>query len=85
MTPTVTADKSNPSRGDDIILTCRTSTQGIDTYEFRREGATIATSSSNIYIINAAAIGTDDGTYTCIASINTVASDSSIGYTVTSK
>lgn len=82
MTPTLTPDVSSPTDGDTIILTCATTTGGITSYEFKRGTTSLATSSAATYTITTATIGTDDDSYTCIAYIDTVASDPSIAHTV---
>ena len=85
-TPTVTKDVSDPVDGDAITLTCTTVTSGINTYDFKRDGTTVASGvSSNTHVLSAAAIGTDDGSYTCIAYIATVASLESSGLAVDCK
>ena len=82
MTPTLTADVSSPTDGDDIVLTCATTTGAITSYEFKRGVTSLATSASNTYSISTATIGTDDDSYTCIAYIDTVASDASSAHVV---
>ena len=81
-TPTITADVSSPTDGDNIVLTCATTSSGITSYEFKRGSTSLATSSSTTYTISTATIGTDDDSYTCIASISTVASDPSTAHVV---
>ena len=85
LTPVLTSNNNNPVTADDITLFCTTSTTGITSYEFRREGTTLIKSASNSYRISGAQIGRDDGSYTCVASVNTVASDPSAGFAVTSE
>ena len=81
-TPSVSADSATPTDGDNVILTCTTTTTGITSYVFKKGANTLATSASATYTITAAAIDTHDGTYTCIAYVQTVASDESATYTV---
>ena len=82
MTPTLTANISAPTDWDTIELTCSTTSGAITSYEFQRGATSLATSASNTYTISTATIGTDDGSYTCIAYIDTVASDASSAHAV---
>ena len=81
-TPTVTADSATPTDGDNVVLTCTTTTVGITAYLFKKGVNTLANSASSTYTISAAAIDANDGTYTCIAYVETVASDESATYSV---
>ena len=75
---TLTPDLASPTDGDDIVLTCSSTSSDITSYEFFKDGTSLAAAaSSNEYTISAATIDTHDGDYTCIASIDTVASDAS--------
>ena len=85
MTPTLTADVSNPTDGDTVVLTCTTSTSDITNYEFFRGATSLVSASSNQHTVSSAAIGTDDDSYTCVASIDTVDSDASSGYVISCK
>ena len=60
-------------------MTCGTTSTGVNTYEFKKNGTSISrlNSSSATYTMTAATIGRDDGNYTCVAKIDTVASDES--------
>ena len=78
-TPTLTSSNSDPTDGDSITLTCTATEAAVDGYEFKLDGATVTSGSSNTLLIGSgtATIGTHDGSYTCIASIDTVSSDAS--------
>ena len=76
-TPTLTADNSDLTHGDDITLTCTTSTAGITNYEYLRNGQNVATTRLSTYKIANAAVGTHDGRYSCRAIVNTISSDPS--------
>ena len=78
--PTVNADSASPTDGDNVILTCTTTTTGITDYEFKKGSRSLTKEASATYTISAAAIGSDDGTYTCIAYIHTVTSIESATY-----
>ena len=84
VTPTLTSDTTNPVNGQDITLTCTTATVGVTSYEFRRGGLSLAVSASNTYTIFSATIGADDGSYTCSVVKDTISSDASIAYFMTS-
>ena len=81
-TPTLTANNSSPTDGDDILLTCTTNTAGITSYEFRYGDSLLDTSADNTYLINSATIDSHDGNYTCIAYIDIVPSNTSSMLTV---
>ena len=81
-TPTLTANNSSPTDGDDILLTCTTNTAGITSYEFRYGDSLLNTSADNTYLINSATIDSHDGNYTCIAYIDIVPSNTSSMLTV---
>ena len=63
-TPTLTSSPSQPIEGDDIVLTCTSTTSGISHYLFTVDGLPLADSPSNTYTITMAT-GADSGTYTC--------------------
>ena len=76
--PTITQlspDVQAPTDGDVITLTCETKVSGATRYVFKHENKIVANQSVNTYTIGHAMIGQDDGTYTCLAYINTVVSD----------
>ena len=81
-TPTVNADSASPTDGDNIILTCTTTTTGITDYEFKKGSRSLTKEASATYTISAAAMGIHDGTYTCIAYVHTVASTESVPFTL---
>ena len=81
-TPTLTSSVADPTDGDAITLTCATTSTGITQYEFLLDGSSVSASASDTLAIGAATIGTNDGSYTCIASIDTVASDPSVALAV---
>ena len=78
----MSADSATPTDGDNVVLTCTTTSSGITAYLFKKGATTLANSASATYTISAAAIDSHDGTYTCIAYVQTVASDESATYTV---
>jgi len=82
VTPTVTADNATPTDGDDVILTCTTPTTGITEYAFKKGDIMIERYAFNTKYIVEALIGRHDGTYTCIAYVDGVASDESSAYAV---
>ena len=84
VTPTLTANNLNPLNGDDIVLSCSTSTLAVTSYEFRFGGTLLTTTPLNTYRINSATKGTHDGSYTCTALIGTVASELSTVYFLSS-
>ena len=84
-TPKLTADVSSPTDGDTIVLTCATTSAGITSYEFFRGTTSLVKSSSNQHTVSGSAIGTDDGSYTCVAFIDTVTSDASIAHLILCK
>ena len=74
----MTADyESDPTDGDDIELTCTSSSTGITDYEFFRGETSLVKKTGNKYTIDSAAIGTDEGSYKCVTYIETVASGGS--------
>ena len=81
-TPTLTTDNSDPTDGDAITLTCTAVEAAVNSYEFKLGSTSLASGSSSTYSMSSATIGTDDGSYTCIASIDTVASDASSALSV---
>ena len=81
-TPTLTTDNSDPTDGDAITLTCTAVEAAVNNYEFKLGSTSLASGSSSTYSMSSATIGTDDGSYTCIASIDTVASDASSALSV---
>ena len=85
-TPILTTGNNDITEGDDIILSCSTTTSfGITSYEFRRNGLFFDTSLTPFYSIRGAAIGTHDGVYTCLAISNTLSSDTSGELTISSE
>ena len=51
-TPTLTADSPNAIDGSDVLLTCATTTDGVETYEFFKDGVSLgAASASDTYNI----------------------------------
>ena len=84
-TPVLTADVSSPTDGDTIVLTCTTTSSGITSYQFFKGVTSLVSASSNQHTVSSAAIGSDDGSYTCVASIDTVASDASSAHVISCK
>ena len=80
--PTLSVSNLDPTDGDAITLTCTAAEAAVDGYEFLLDGSSVVVQAGNTLSIAAAAIGTDDGIYTCIASIDTVSSDPSAGLNV---
>ena len=77
---------SAPTDGDTVVLTCSTTSSDVTSYEFFKDTSSLsAASSSSQYTVSSAAIGTDDGSYTCVVYIDTVSSDTSSGYDLTCK
>ena len=66
-TPTLTASASNPTDGDLLVLECTTTTGGITSYQFVKNGQTIQTSASATLTFAPAVFVTNDGSYTCVA------------------
>ena len=58
-----------PEEGDDIVLTCPCSSNGVTEYEFMQGSTSLEKSPSATYTITNAKIGSDDGEYTCVAYI----------------
>ena len=58
-------------------MACKTTTAGITSYEFFKDGTPLTQQTSGVYAITPAVINVDDGTYTCVAKIDTVSSDES--------
>ena len=81
----MTADVSSPTDGDTIVLTCTTTSSGITSYQFFKGVTSLVSASSNQHTVSSAAIGTDDDSYTCVASIDTVDSDASTAYVISCK
>ena len=69
-----------PTDGDSVILTCTASTPGVNNYQFKKGSDAPDPSATADYTISAAAIGSDDGTYSCITYIHTVTSIESATY-----
>ena len=65
----------NATDGENITLTCTTSTLGVTTYEFMLDSSSLVNGPNNTYSISSATINSDDGNYSCIAYIDTVASN----------
>ena len=84
-TPVVSTDNSNPTDGDSITLTCTSSTGAVNGYTWQLDGSTISGQTGQTYAIAQADIGTHEGAYTCVALIDTVASDTSSALTVNCK
>ena len=74
---------ASPADGDKIVLTCTTTTPGVTSYEFRYNGSMIVNSASSIYEIAIATYPLDEGSYSCIAYLDGVASEESAPYTLT--
>ena len=83
VTPTLTVNL--PVTMGTIELTCGTPTEGITAYEFKRGDTSLSVSPCNKYIINIADIGAEGHSYTCIAYIDTVASDDSDPHVISSE
>jgi len=81
-TPTLTTDNSDPTDGDAITLTCTATESAVNNYEFKLGSTSLASGSSSTYSMSSATIGTDDGSYTCIVSIDTVSSAASTALAV---
>ena len=75
--PNLITSNLSPTDGDSVTLNCATSTNGITRYSFLKAGVSVSTTASNTYVMNTAAIDSDDGSYTCIVFIGTVASPAS--------
>ena len=58
-------------------FTCATTTSEATSYEFRRFGEIVSTSSVNTYKMSSMTRGSTDGVYTCVAYFHTVVSASS--------
>ena len=84
-TPTISTDNSDPVDGESITLTCTSSTAGVTSYVWKQDGSTLSGQTSQTYTIAASAIGSDEGSYTCLAYVDTVASDPSAGHSVACK
>ena len=75
----------DPTDGEDITLTCTSSTTEVDSYTWRRNGVDIDMQTSQTYAIPQGDIATMNGDYTCVALFGTVASDASSALTVSCK
>ena len=75
--PVVSSDLSDPTDGQDVTLFCTTTTSEVNSYEFFKDGNSLSSGSNNTLLISSATIDTHDGVYTCVAYIDTVASESS--------
>ena len=77
--PTLTVSPTDPTDGDNVDLTCASTTAGITEYEFfDPNGASLGVQSNQYLSLGQAEIGNDDGMYTCTAISNSsVASDPS--------
>ena len=76
---------ASPTDGDNIVLTCTTSSPGITGYEFYKGETSLGKTTSNTHTIKAAAIGVDDDSYTCVAYLKTIASDVSNVHSISCK
>ena len=84
-TPTLTVSPTDVTleTGTPVTLTCATiSTGGTVTYDFLKDGTSVASQSSGTYTISNSSPA-DTGTYTCTVSINSVTSLTSSGHTTT--
>ena len=72
MTPTLSADRTTPTTGDEINLICTTTitVPGASyTYEFKKaDGTSVASSPFNSYRI-ASAAASHEGAYTCVVKL----------------
>ena len=67
--PTLTTSNSSPTDGGAVNLTCNaTATVGSISYEFLKDGVNISTGDDTYAMANAT-IGSDDGSYTCVATV----------------
>ena len=83
--PSLVADIQNPTDGDVITLTCSSTTSGVTKYEFLKENVVIHSGPNAFRVIGPAVIGTDDKSYTCIAYIDNIASDTSDPHVISRK
>ena len=69
---------------DNLSLTCSTIADNVTSYEFRRDNRSLVTSPSNMYTIQSARLGRDDGVYRCIVIVggNTSWSSNSVMVTL---
>ena len=83
--PTLQASKTNPTDGSPLTLTCAPTNAAVTKYEFYKDGRVLSgASKSNVYTIKTTTFS-NKGSYTCKASIDTAASDTSSAIAVTSK
>ena len=82
--PVLSSDLSEPTDGQDITLTCTTTTSEVNSYEFFKYGILLSSGSNNT-LISSATVDTHDGIYTCVVYIDTVASESSMVFAVECK
>ena len=75
--PNLTLSENNPTDGDDISLTCTSTSESTDSYEFLKGVKSLQDSPNSTYTIVAASIASDSGNYTCVAKIDTVKSEAS--------
>ena len=76
-TPTITADDEDKVDGDDVELTCASTTSDVDTYEFFKDGTSLgAASATATFTISGATIDDTDG-YTCKATKDDIPSEGS--------
>ena len=82
--PTLTASPTDSTIriNTRVTLTCSTASQGSTTYSFYKNSNLVLTSSLNTYTLDSVATS-DNGVFSCVATINSVNSVSSPGYTLT--
>ena len=76
--PTLTSSVKDPLIGDSITLTCASTTQGVDRYQFYKDQTALtSTGTSNTFTISSARIETPVARYHCQAFIGSVVSEDS--------
>ena len=83
--PVLQVDVSEPTDGDTIDFTCTSSSPGITNYVFYRGETSLGKTSINKHTILSAAIGANDGFYTCVAYKDSIVSDASLPYRLSCK
>ena len=77
-TPTLSVSSNNPSLGEDITLTCSSSSRSVNKYQFFYNGQSLqAAGTSKSLTVKTSDSGNQNGNYTCKVFIDTISSDSS--------
>ena len=78
--PTLLPDNKDPTDGESLTLTCTSTTAGITKYQFNKDGVTLPSfGTGQTYTIHSLNLTSFDGTYNCVAYIDSVKSAASDG------